>query len=815
MSVSSSVLSEGMDKDALRWENPASEFIPYSAQIDKHTVKLKSGDFIRVLKLNGIAHEASDIDDIAIWKEQLNNLLRSIARPNLCLWTNIIRREIDKFPGGEFKENFDKRLNEQYKKSVLESKTYINELYLTIVFRPEANKVTGIFSKLERNKGVIKQKQRQFLESFTDLTTNIISALNRYEPRLLGVYERNNKWCSEILEFLDYLVNVEWTPRYLPRKPVNEALARSRIFFGKEAFEIRGVSDRKIGASLGILEYPEETDAGLINSLLSAPFPFILSQSFAFISRPVAVALLKKNQRTMRQDGDLATSQIDQLDIALDDTVSGRIVWGHHHLNLTLFADNAEELRNSLSSAQSELADCGIVVAREDNALAAAFWSQLPGNTQYRPRPALINSLNFAGFSSFHNYPTGYISGNQWGDAVTEFKTTSQAPYFFNFHEPKDSQKSLVEHEGVESEHEHEDKSGQKVLGNTTIIGPAGSGKTVVQGFLMSQSQKYNPTQVIFDKDRGLEIFVRARNGVYLPLITGKRTGFNPFQMPATTKNLNFLVSLVKKLCGGSFTHAQEKEIEVAVLGVMNLSPESRKLSACLDFLDPVVENSPYERLQKWCHDGMLSWVFDNNTDELSFENNSTFGFDVTEFLDNDEIRTPIIMYLFHRIDELLDGRPLQIFLDEFWKLLFDSYFEDFALNKQKVIRKQNGIMVYGTQSASDVLNSKIAPALIEQCATFIFMPNPKARKEDYIDGFHLSEREFQLIKNEILPGSRRFLIKQGKESVVAELDLHGLDDELAIISGTTENVHLVTDIIKEVGDSPDKWVPLFHKRRR
>jgi type IV secretion system protein VirB4 len=38
-----------------------------------------------------------------------------------------------------------------------------------------------------------------------------------------------------------------------------------------------------------------------------------------------------------------------------------------------------------------------------------------------------------------------------------------------------------------------EDTSGQKALGNSLIIGPSGTGKTVVQGFLMSQSQKYNP----------------------------------------------------------------------------------------------------------------------------------------------------------------------------------------------------------------------------------------------------------------------------------------------------------------------------------
>lgn len=809
--VSSDEQLQGLDKDSLRWENPASNYIPYSAQIDDFTIKCKSRDLVRIIKLEGVAHEAADAEDITLWKDQLNNLLKNIAKPNICIWTNTIRREIKQFPKGDFQQDFDKNLNEKYRESTQSSKTFINELYLSVVYRPEASKVSSLFSRLE-NKEDSSRKQDEYLENFTDITSYILSSLAIYKPRMLGVYTRNDKLCSEALEFFDYLLNGAWIPRYLPRAPIHSALVRSRIFFGSEAFEVRTVSEKRVGAILGILEYPEETDAGIINSLLSAHFSFVLSQSFAFISRPVAISLLSKNQRTMVQDGDLATSQIDEISDALDDVVSGRIVFGHHHLNLTVFADKPEQLRKNLSAAQAELADSGIVVAREDLALSAAFWAQLPANTEFRPRPALISSKNFAGFSSFHNYPTGHIDGNQWGDAVTMFKTTSGAPYYFNFHEPLDSRIEIIKREGIESN--NEDTSGQKALGNSLIIGPSGTGKTVVQGFLMSQSQKYNPTQVVFDKDRGLEIFVRAKGGVYLPLEKGKRTGFNPFQLDDSESNIHFLVSLVKKLCKGEISNIDEKEIDFAVRGVMNLSKPSRKLSACLDYLDPKSETGAYERLQKWCYDGSLSWVFDNEVDELSFSNSKYFGFDVTDFIDNDEIRTPVVMYLFHRIEELVDGKPLQIFLDEFWKLLLDKYFEDFALNKQKVIRKQNGIMVYGTQSASDVLKSPIAPALIEQCSTFIFMPNPKAREKDYIEGFHLTEREFDLIKRELLPNSRKFLIKKGNESVVAELNLKGFDDELAIISGTTENVLLVSEIINEVGSNPDTWVPIFHQRR-
>lgn len=801
-------------------ENSVAEFIPYQAQVNENTVKTQGGDYLQVIKLDGVAHESADPEDVEIWKEQINILLRNISSPQVALWTNIVRRENTIFPSGDFFGDFDAKLNEKYSAFVTQNKMMVNELYLSIVYRPTATKALGFFSKMEKNKEVLSQQQFEAIEKLDEVTAIAVSSLNRYGPRILGTYQRNSILHSEILEFLDFLVNGDWMPRALPRKALSECMARIRPFFGADAFELRGVVDSKMGAVLGVSEYPEGTEAGLLNAMLSAPFPLVVTQSFNFLSKAVAVELLGRQKKRLETAGDLAVSQVQAIDDGLDDLASGRIVYGEHHLSLTVYGNDSRNLRGNLSAARSELADCSMVVAREDWALAAAYWAQLPGNAKYRPRPAPISSRNFAGFSSFHNYPTGERTGNQWGPAVTMFKTTSGAPYYFNFHEALDNSKSkkkaeLEREKGSKALKELEAKEEQKALGNTLIIGPSGSGKTVVQGFLMSQSKKFNPTQVIFDKDRGLEIYVRASGGVYLPLQNGVPTGFNPFQLKPTEDNLLFLNDLVKKVCGGKFNNQEEKEVDNAVRGVMGLSREKRRIGRCLDFLDPVSESGPHARLEKWCEGGSLGWVLDNEEDALDFDNNSMFGFDVSEFLDNPEVRTPVVMYLFHRIEQLIDGRRFQMFMDEFWKLLLDEYFEDLAQNKQKVIRKQNGIMVFGTQSPKDVLRSPIAHSLIEQCATYVFMPNPKADRADYVDGFHLTEREYQLIKEDMAPGSRRFLVKQGQNSVVAELNLKGFDDELAIISGTTDNVHLMTEIIEQHGDDPDVWLPIFHEQRR
>ena len=206
--------------------------------------------------------------------------------------------------------------------------------------------------------------------------------------------------------------------------------------------------------------------------------------------------------------------------------------------------------------------------------------------------------------------------------------------------------------------------------------------------------------------------------------------------------------------------------------------------------------------------------MFDGDTDTIALEAR-TAGFDMTDFLDNPEIRTPLMMYLFHRVEELIDGRRLCIVIDEFWKALGDEAFRDLAQNKLKTIRKQNGFMLVATQSPRDAIQSPIAHTIIEQCPTQIFMPNPRGTREDYVDGFKLTEREFELIAADMTNESRRFLVKQGHNSVVAELNLSGFDDELAVLSGRTATVEVLDRVRAMVGDDPDVWLPVFHKERR
>jgi type IV secretion system protein VirB4 len=148
--------------------------------------------------------------------------------------------------------------------------------------------------------------------------------------------------------------------------------------------------------------------------------------------------------------------------------------------------------------------------------------------------------------------------------------------------------------------------------------------------------------------------------------------------------------------------------------------------------------------------------------------------------------------------------------MDEFAKLLGDPAFEGFARDGLKTWRKLNAVAAFATQSPSDVLASPIARTLVEQTPTKVLFPNLEAQREEYVDGFGLSEREFELIGRELTPGSRRFLVRQGVQGVVCELDLKGFEYELAVISGRAENVQRVSALIEELGEAPEAWLPRF-----
>lgn len=813
----------------LNRENSISKYIPFSSHVTDNTIITREGDFLRTWKISGIPHESSEPEDIQIRLDQLNTLWRSIGSEKIAIWThNVRRRTSDRLPGS-FDNNFCEALNNKYYDSFAGYRMMATELYLTVIYRPYP---TGFGRSLKRaarlNLEQIKAGHMEAIRKLDDLSNQIEASLARYDPEPLGVYERTRKGkdgrtetfkCSSELEFFNYLITGVWQAVRLPNGPLNEYLGNAWVFVGVETIEIRTPTEQRYAQALDFKEYPTDTEAGLLNEMMYEDYEYIMTQSFSFKSRYEGKSLLERQRNQMNNAEDASARQILEMDEALDELIQGQFITGEYHFSLLVFGDSAEEARKNIASAMTVMQNRGFIASSVATATDAAFFAQLPGNWSYRPRVAHLTSRNFAGLQSFHNFSSGKRDGNPWGQAVTLLQTPSGQPYYFNLHASK----------------EDEDVVDKMLLGNTRIIGMSGTGKTVLMGFVYAQLQKYKVrsatgfSTVFFDKDRGAEILIRAMNGKYLALESGKDSGFNPFQMEPGDRTNLFLEQLVTWLATRNNQRVSTKnEIDISkgIRTVMRMPRELRSLTTfCQNIQEgsdkEERENSIKKRLERWCRGGPLGWVLDCENDVLDFNENSNYGIDGTEFLDNHEICTPIAMYLLHRMEEIIDGRRFAYFMDEFWKWLLDAAFSEFAFNKQKTIRKQNGLGVFATQSPADVLRSPISRAIVEQCATEIYLPNPRANRHDYVAGeggdngdFGCTETEYETIKS-FSEDSRMFLVKQGQNSAVACLNLAGFDDELAIISGSTDNIELLHKIMAEVGENPDDWIPIFHRRRK
>lgn len=792
-------------------EKAVSDRLPYSALASSHNIRTSEGDMLSVVKLAGAAHEAADVEEVFAWHESLHGMLLNIAAPDLAIWRHTFRREIEAYPKGEPHSFFASEFNERYRDHFTRERMMVNDLYLTFVLKgpPRVLSLFGKASQLKRE-DVIREINEQSAR-LDELVEGALANLSRYSPQRLGNYEHASNTYNSALEFLGELVNGTWSRVPLPRGRIADALPTSRLSFGVESGESRGPVSSKVFAMVSITEYPEVTETGLLNQLLSLPFEFVATQSFTLFPKQKAADLIARQERKLINTKDAAESQIDALRLAADDVASNRVGIGEHHLSVLVSADDETQLVKRISQVAANLGDAGFTVVREDLALEAGYWAQLPANFKYRPRPAPITTRNFAGLIALHNYPVGQASNNEWGPALMVVKSTSGGPYFLNLHLPK---------RGVRADSlSEEDEADQRVPGNTFLCGPTGAGKTVVQGSLITMAEKYRPTTFTFDKDNGLEVLIRALGGQYRSLRIGEPTGFNPFQAPDSPQHRAFLEALVTycATAGGMLSAKVQFDIANAVRSTMELPFESRRLAVCRQFLDPSETEGAYVRLGRWCGpDGPLAWVLDNPRDTLNLSGTRHFGFDVTHFLGADEVRVPIIMVLFNAMESLIGKTRTMVNVAEFWKVLQDPWLESKVEDLLKTIRKRDGILFLETQSPRDAINSRISHTVIEQCVSQIYLPSPKAKKADYCEGFGLSDREFEIVKHEMPNANLRgFLFKQGATSVVCELNLKGFDEELAVLSATAYSTELCHKAIERVGPDPEAWLPVFDQLRR
>jgi type IV secretion system protein VirB4 len=773
-------------------------YLPYLGHVADDIVLLQDGSVCAMGQVAGVPFELEEPVTRNARLRLINTLLRNIADDNVSIATHLVRHlepgEHGRHPVRRFRSAFAADLDRRYRQTALGGRLYRNDMILTLTVSPRTMLGHTGSRIIRLRKGAAAAAQEADLRTLEDLWHVVSSSLEEYGVRRLGLRECADVVFSEMAEALRLILTCRWAAVPMVSGSLGASIYTDRVIAGKRGFEVRGPGGSSVGTIFSFREYPAKTRPGMLNTLLSAEFPLVLSQSFSFLTRAQAHDRLSLKSQQMASAGDKAVSQIAGLADAEDALASNEFVMGSHHLSLAVHADDLQQLGDRGARARARLTDAGAVVVQEGIGMEAAYWSQLPGNVAWRTRPGAISSRNFAGFSSLDSYPEGARHGH-WGAAIARFRTNGGTGYDYVPH--------------VDD------------VGMTAIFGPIGSGKTTLLMFLLAMLEQpiadRGGAVVFFDKDRGGELLVRATGGTYLVLRRGEPSGLAPMRglhdSPADRDFLRaWVTGLIESDGKGAMSAEEARRLERGIARQLAYPIEMRSLAGLREFLMHGPLDGAGARLERWCRGAALGWAFDADQDAVRLDAAIT-GFDMTHLLDYEEVCAPAAAYLLYRVGAVVDGRRFVMSCDEFRAYLLNPQFAAVIDKFLLTVRKNNGMLILATQQPEHVLHSRLGASLIAQCQTKILYPSPTADRAAYIDGLKCTEGEFKAVREDMAAGKRRFLLKRDSGSVICEFDLSELQDFVAVLSGRANTVRFAERLRRELGEDPAAWLGAFMAR--
>ena len=386
-----------------------------------------------------------------------------------------------------------------------------------------------------------------------------------------------------------------------------------------------------------------------------------------------------------------------------------------------------------------------------------AYFAAVPGGYAFNLRRLYMLNTNYADLSFlFTILPGERFNAHLGAEYLTVLETDNNTPYFLNLHNGE--------------------------VAHTLILGMTGSGKSYLANTILQSAQKYRPLTFVFDIGGSFESLTNIFGGSYLNIGQEARDfTINPFSLPPTKENLQFLFSLFRVLIEGNgqryrLDFKEERKLWDAIERVYMLEADQRTIS---NFVNIVGELK--ERLHRWTRGGQYGFVFDNTQDTLTFSRFQTFNF--AGWGDAPEVLEPLLFYVLHRAsNEIADPNKLATFkiflMDEAWLFIRNETIRSYVVQAQKTWRKLNAAMVLATQSIKELQESSMLQIVAESCPTKIFLANPEMDRSVYSEAFHLNDTELDLIAGLVPPG--QMLIRKAQSSKKVHLNVDSVTHWMA-----------------------------------
>ncbi|MGB2667421.1 MAG: DUF87 domain-containing protein [Candidatus Acidiferrum sp.] len=442
-------------------------------------------------------------------------------------------------------------------------------------------------------------------------------------------------------------------------------------------------------------------------------------------------------------------AQIHDLGEALKELEIKGNYFGNYSLTVVIYDEQLRRVESACADFYKAFSVQDAQLYEERYNLFNAYLATVPGNHAFNLRSMLILNTNYADYSFLFTLHSGHKTNSHLKqEYLAVLETNHRTPYYLNLH--------------------------CKDTAHSVILGRTGAGKSFLLNFLITNLQKYDPYTFIFDLGGSFESLTRLFEGTYVKVgLQTTEFKINPFCLPKTKPNLDFLALFVRILAegGGSdqLSVEEDRELYQQIENLYCVDPELRTLGVLANTLP----RSLGSKLQKWTSDGQFGYLFDNAEDTVSFSQFQCFDFQGMD--QYPQILEPLLFYILHRANHVITNKEIThifkaFFIDEAWTFFRNPRIKGYIVEALKTWRKQNAAMFLSTQSLDELRKSDIVDVIIETCATKIFLANPDMDHELYRNQFHLNETEIDLIAG-LIP-KRQFLIKNHEIAKVANLEV-------------------------------------------
>jgi type IV secretory pathway VirB4 component len=590
----------------------------------------KSGDLGMVLSVAGVDYESLDNDEQQYAVKRLESALKSFGE-GFHVYQYLFKTNQPEIPFARYDDELIDAAIDQ-RRQYFESKRdrlYEVELFYVIVLEGARSK-TGILSALGRMprdpQGAIRELKAQFTNDnmkillrkqidadmvrLDQCVQNFTRHLADLMPIEIQGQQPQFSFFRRLLNFDDWrIAGKPQSTQYLDFQVVNSNIEAERDHLR--------VGDHFVRI-LTMKEAIAETRPLVLDRLFKIEGNFYVVTEWTPLSMAKARKEVDKRRRHFNMSKSGFVSQIgsdpaktNQRDVLIDESKQADIenlgeclralgdgqTLGDFSLTVVLYSTDLQTINQEMGEFTGVFTNAdGALFTETYNQLNALF-ATVPGNYAQNLRKMYLLNSNYADLSFlFTIHPGEKTNPHLRSEYLAVLETDNATPYYLNLHNGE--------------------------VAHTLILGMTGSGKSFLCNFLLTNAQKYRPQTYIFDIGGSFQSLTEIFGGTYLNVGQESRDfTINPFSLPESKENLQFLFSFFRVLIEGNdkrykLDFKEERKLWEAIERMYVVAPEQRTLSTFSQIIGELKE-----RLHRWTKEGQYGFLFDNVEDTLSFSN--------------------------------------------------------------------------------------------------------------------------------------------------------------------------------------------------